>query len=500
MSITPEVKKKIVLSILNVFAKTGAFLKQINVEYQKETGEKLAPTKNDAEEYMKTLEDVTLESDRYYSNSEKSKHIKKFVEEQRVIHSPNYKGQKMVPNFNNSRQNHIDTQFNKSFPKRQPVSYGSDYVDVNIPSGSGIPSRSGIQAGKIKSRRKTCGALANHNVRHFSPPREDRRNRCTTPDRDRDRTMKSNRSRSRSPLRQLQRRSPIRYTERIRSWSRSPPRSRAISPRRAIPSRYSPPRRRGSRSPGRDKRSKSPRNKRSASPTDGHPTAKRASRSRFSRSPVEASEANSRSNVPSDAEKTDKYTKPVETRPLPIQTNDTQPEAKAKKFKFTIIGDGYMYYMLSDMQSDVKFNLSMCNHTLTFADALRMVEVQQQTLQKKKRKVMIAIGVTDLRNGRTLYEMKRDFTALFLRCDQFGLKPLITTILCFDTLELKAKADYFNRFLMECFENVIDMRCVLRSGLADVMTALNEKNKMEENRNSLGFGTRQQLILNVPRK
>ena len=117
----------------------------------------------------------------------------------------------------------------------------------------------------------------------------------------------------------------------------------------------------------------------------------------------------------------------------------------------------------------------MCNHTLTIADAMKMVEVQHHTLQNKKRKVMIAIGATDLRNSRSLPDMKRDFTALFLVCDKYGLKPLITTILCFDSPELKAKADLFNKFLTDCFENVIDMRAVLRCGLADVMTSLNKK-------------------------
>lgn len=117
----------------------------------------------------------------------------------------------------------------------------------------------------------------------------------------------------------------------------------------------------------------------------------------------------------------------------------------------------------------------MCNHTLTIADATKMIEIQQKTLQAKKRKVLIAIGVTDLRNGRSLCDMKRDFTALFMRCDHYGLKPLITTILCFDSHELKLKADLFNNFLLESFENVVDMRNVLRSGLADVMTALNKK-------------------------
>lgn len=129
----------------------------------------------------------------------------------------------------------------------------------------------------------------------------------------------------------------------------------------------------------------------------------------------------------------------------------------------------------SSIAADPNVKLSMCNHTLTFVDALKMVEAQHNLLQAKKRQVMLAIGVTDLRNGRSLCDMKRDFTALFLCCTKYNFKPLITTIVCFDSPELKAKADLFNKFLMDCFENVIDMRDALRCGLADVMTALNEK-------------------------
>lgn len=117
----------------------------------------------------------------------------------------------------------------------------------------------------------------------------------------------------------------------------------------------------------------------------------------------------------------------------------------------------------------------MCNHTLTLADAIKMVEVQQKTLQMKKRKVLIAIGATDLRNGRSFRDIKRDFTTLFMRCDELELKPLITTIICFDSPELKTKADIYNKFLIECFENVVVMGDVMKIGLADVMTSMNKK-------------------------
>ncbi|XP_055314968.1 uncharacterized protein LOC129575399 [Sitodiplosis mosellana] len=481
MSITGDVKKKIVLSILNTFAKTGAGLTQVNKEYENQTGEKLAPSKQEGEIYMRSIgEEVAVDMfGRYWSRSEKSAHILKMVSEQNTKFSPNYRG--------NTRM--FNKIFNHPFGTQRPtVSYRNDYVDVNI-----VP-----RASKIKSRRMTCGPF---NVHSSSSETEQKKRRSVTPDRGR----ASKRLRSRS--RDRTRRSPDGHRGRARS--RSPPkwpgRSRSRSPPkrtgRSISPRYSP-----RRSPVKDKFSVDPRIKRTNSPTDNKPNNTRAARSpqrcrqQNSRSPIRWPTSNARANVPIDAENTEKKSLKNEEKSQSTPTNDTKLQAKTKKFKFTIIGDGYMYYMLSDMQSDVKFNLSMCNHTLTIGDALKMIDVQHQTLQKKKRKVMIAIGVTDLRNGRTLCEMKRDFTALFLRCDHYGLKPLITTILCFDLPELKTKADLFNSFLVDCFENVVDMRMVLRSGLADVTTALNKKHAMKLHQNSLGLGTRQELILNVPKE
>lgn len=181
-------------------------------------------------------------------------------------------------------------------------------------------------------------------------------------------------------------------------------------------------------------------------------------------------------------------------------------DVKQKKFKFTIVGDGFIYYFMSDMQckyapdlfccflflfrdvnshclirifsihlGEAKSNLALCNHTLSISEAYTKIETQKKMLQAKKRKVLISIGVTDLRFGKTLPEMRREFTELFLRCEEYGLKPLITTLLCYDSPELKGMADSFNAFLMDSFENVIDMRDVLKSGLAEVMTVMNEE-------------------------
>lgn len=112
---------------------------------------------------------------------------------------------------------------------------------------------------------------------------------------------------------------------------------------------------------------------------------------------------------------------------------------------------------------------------MTFAKAYELVEIRKPILQQKKRKVLISLGATDIKIGTPLQDMRRDFTKLFLRCEELGLKPLITTVLCFDTPVIKAKADIFNEFLIESFENVIDMREVLRSGMSGVMTTLNKK-------------------------
>lgn len=98
-----------------------------------------------------------------------------------------------------------------------------------------------------------------------------------------------------------------------------------------------------------------------------------------------------------------------------------------------------------------------------------MLKIQGDRLRERRKKVLISIGATDLRINRPFGDMKRDFTHLFLECDRLGLKPLITTILCFDSPDLKLRADMFNKFLMENFENVVDMQQVGRYGLPNTM-------------------------------
>lgn len=126
-------------------------------------------------------------------------------------------------------------------------------------------------------------------------------------------------------------------------------------------------------------------------------------------------------------------------------------------------------YIFRFTKGELKTEMPFCSHNKTIAEAIDMVEIQKDRLQQRKIKVLISIGATDLRNNRSFGDLKRDFTTLFLRCDELGLKPLVTTILCIDSPEHKQRADMFNKFLMENFENVVDMQQVGRYGLANVM-------------------------------
>lgn len=109
---------------------------------------------------------------------------------------------------------------------------------------------------------------------------------------------------------------------------------------------------------------------------------------------------------------------------------------------------------------------------MTITEALQKVEKMKTILQVKKRKVLISIGATDLKTDKPLHELTRDFTKLFLLCDELKLKPLITTVLCFDNPIIKEKADIFNKFLLKCFQNVIDLRKAAQEGFSQVINNL----------------------------
>ncbi|XP_031628559.1 serine/arginine-rich splicing factor 4-like isoform X2 [Contarinia nasturtii] len=491
-----ETKKKIVLSILNLYAKNGgATLHQINKDYLEQEGERLAPTQSEGIRFMASMENVQYNdnSKLYRSCSILSQHIKKFVTEQNVKISSNYMG-----NRNN---------LNRSFPSRPITSYRNDYADVTFPSNT----NAGRPAGKIQSRRKTLGPACFK--RSHSPEPAKKRPRSSTPEKDKPSTSKRNRSRSKSRQRDDRspaRRSPPRWQNRCRDIS---PRS-AISPERKItkdkmgfwtsnrsrsPARSSSHRR--SRSPNRrrsrSRRSRSrpspKRTKRSQSPSDW--SSRSSSHNKHSNSPNNGGRQNSPPpSVPRNVQSSNSETNAA----THSNQNDQTAESKAKKFKFTVVGDGFMYYMLYDMQPDAKSHLALCNHNLLISDAKKLVHQQREILKEKKRKVIISLGASDLRSNRKFSEMRRDITGLFLMCHEYKLKPLITTILCFDNIELKRKADLFNQFLFECFENVVDMRDVMKSGLSEVMTAMNKKNAMKPNKKTLELGAQQQLVLKVP--
>lgn len=113
--------------------------------------------------------------------------------------------------------------------------------------------------------------------------------------------------------------------------------------------------------------------------------------------------------------------------------------------------------------------MPFCSHNKTIAEARHMLNNLKDRLQQRRTKVLISIGATDLRNNRSFGDMKHDFTHLFLECDRLKLKPLITTIHCIDSPDHKLRADLFNKFLMENFDNVVDMHQVGQYGLINAM-------------------------------
>lgn len=82
--------------------------------------------------------------------------------------------------------------------------------------------------------------------------------------------------------------------------------------------------------------------------------------------------------------------------------------------------------------------------------------------------VLLSIGETDLRRGMSLYEMKRLFTSIFLACESYKLKPLVTTVMCWGP-KLSRKANIFNKFIMDNFANVVDMGKVHCGGLESAL-------------------------------
>lgn len=82
------------------------------------TGETIAPTKSEAVELLRTIPEIELDgSGIYRSRSKLSKHITKFVVEQKI--------QQYSPNFSTYRNRFPP---NQTFPRRPIVSYVFDFL------------------------------------------------------------------------------------------------------------------------------------------------------------------------------------------------------------------------------------------------------------------------------------------------------------------------------------------------------------------------------------
>lgn len=101
-----------------------------------------------------------------------------------------------------------------------------------------------------------------------------------------------------------------------------------------------------------------------------------------------------------------------------------------------------------------------------------VLECTHEMKKNRSKGVLISIGETNLRNGTTLYDMKRLFSLLFVTCESEGLQPLLTTVLCTGPAELVEKAEIFNEFLRTYFTNVIDIMDVAAGGLESTLLKL----------------------------
>lgn len=140
-------------------------------EYTEIQGEKLMPTKKEAEKFMESMDNVRFDGNRYFTTSEKSKHITKFV----VNQNDKFSRMRMQQNrnWNNAHNsslpsnprplisyvwwNHHHEDFGKRnnffninfiFPKTNR--YNDDFVNVNVPPPT-------YSARKITNRRRTDG-------------------------------------------------------------------------------------------------------------------------------------------------------------------------------------------------------------------------------------------------------------------------------------------------------------------------------------------------------
>lgn len=130
---------------------------------------------------------------------------------------------------------------------------------------------------------------------------------------------------------------------------------------------------------------------------------------------------------------------------------------------------------ISLLTDSVVLNHFLISQDLLLKNAIESVKAIIAPKVNKKKCVILSIGTTDLRNGTSLSDMRKQFVTLYRLCQNNGLKPMVTTISCMDTKELNAKAKIFNEFLRTNFTNVIDLfRSVNGSngGLAQSLASL----------------------------
>lgn len=171
--------------------------------------------------------------------------------------------------------------------------------------------------------------------------------------------------------------------------------------------------------------------------------------------------------------------------------------SEPKKYKYIVIGDGFIHGFLSKLNNckkiknyflflicirfvtcfiydsvsisaDCSISPIYCKREQLIASALHLLSFEK--LQSGKiRNVIISIGATDLVKGTSLPEMKRLFTILFRLCEKHHLRPIVTTIVCMTSKVVDEKARIFNQFILENFDNVIDLWDVFIHGIENTL-------------------------------
>lgn len=106
--------------------------------------------------------------------------------------------------------------------------------------------------------------------------------------------------------------------------------------------------------------------------------------------------------------------------------------------------------------------IKKCGHCIsgqTIKDVTKMLKAKV----KVSNCVILNIGSVDLLHGRDFIEMTEDFIHLYAQFEKRGIKPVITTVaplanMCFSK-EIQQRLQQFNLFLINNFENVLDITC-----------------------------------------